>query len=258
MILILAEPEDAFAAAVERCLRAAGHATIRLREAELAEQTPFALTRVGTRVGGFLRCRGEELRLDELSGVLVRLPRRWWPGQGFDAQDQMFVYHETTAALIALLAGLSCPVVNRCSLGWWLRDESCPALLREGLPRSTSWSAELGPFAASAGGSLEPGPLAASPDEQSGSAGSGRVSVFMVGEKLIAASPAAAAGAAWLAGENRSLAGWQRSTGISFCRLDLPAAGEPAISGLDIAPSLQAEPPELVERVGAAAAELWS
>src|SRR6185295_4851852 len=122
MFLILGDPEDVLASAVHRRLTAAGRRTAWLTETELAESTPFALRRHGGRVSGFLRCHGEDVPFDDLAGVLVRLGRGWWPSR-VEADDRLFVYHETLAALFALLDSLRCPVVNRFGLPWWLRDD---------------------------------------------------------------------------------------------------------------------------------------
>jgi hypothetical protein len=228
MFLILAEPGDPLAAHVQKDLEARGRPARRLSERELMEETPLAVERDGGRFGGLLRLPGGDLSLDRLSGVLVRMQRRWWPSSDFEPADQMFVYHETTAAMFFLLAGLRCPVINRFDLGWWLCDPAYPERLREeladrlGLP----W-AEADP---------------ADPDSEP-------VRVYAVDGRLIPASGQAVP----LTDEGLgALAEWQRTSGLRICRLDFSSGAEPTLARLDPCPSLLDESPELTGRVAAA------
>lgn len=238
MILILAEPDDPLAGRVQKQMEKLGRPVRRLSEQELMEETPMALERDGCRFGGFLRIAGGDVPVNDLSGVLVRIPRRWWPSPSFDPPDQMFVYHETTATLFCLLAGLSCPVVNRFDLGWWLNDPVYPGQLRE----------ELGDRL---GLRLE------------GESGVNAVSVYAVDGQLIPTSEEAAPVAERLAsgGGAGALATWQHSSGLRICRLDLleaPGGGAPVLERLDPCPSLLGEAPAVAGRIAAATLEMLS
>ncbi|HKI02302.1 MAG TPA: hypothetical protein VKK31_09995 [Thermoanaerobaculia bacterium] len=237
MILILAETHDPLAGILQTRIEERGQPVRRLSERELMEETPIAVERDGRRFGGFLRLPGGDVGVNDLSGVLVRISRRWWPSPAFDPPDQMFVYHETTAALFCLLAGLSCPVVNRFDLGWWLCDRAYPELLREELGERLGLRLDGMDGAGSAG-------LAAS--------------VYAVDGRLIPASVAAAPLADHLAGRSAALAAWQASSGLRICRLDLLAGEEPFLERLDPCPSLADEAPDVTERVAAAALEMLS
>ncbi len=231
MILILAETGDPLAERLTERLAQQGRPARRLSEAELMEETPLAVERDGPRFGGFLRLAGGDLPLSDLSGVFVRWRRRWWPGPAFDPADQMFVYHETTAAMFCLLAGVSCPVINRFELGWWLCDPAYPTLLCE----------ELGERL---------GMRTAEPD-----AGDAPVSVYAVDGRLIPAGEGAAPFVSYLAARSGALADWQRSSGLRLCRLDLSCAADPCLQVLDPCPALSGEAAPVVDQVAAAALE---
>jgi len=237
MILILAEPDDPLAGSLQTRIGERGRPVRRLSERELMEETPIALERQGRRFGGFLRLPGGDVRVQDLSGVVVRISRRWWPSPSFDPSDQMFVYHETTAALFCLLAGLSCPVINRFDLGWWLRDPAHPELLREELAER----------------------LGLRPDGMDGPGSPRRpLSVYAVDGRLIPASGASAPLAERLSGLSAALASWQASSGLRICRLDLSGGDEPVLERLDPCPTLVDEAPAVTEQIAAAALEMLS
>ncbi|HYG65974.1 MAG TPA: hypothetical protein VEL74_25595 [Thermoanaerobaculia bacterium] len=227
MFLILAESGDPLATQVENLFETQGRPARRLSEKELMEETPLAIERDGGRFGGLLRLPGGDLPLDQLSGVLVRMRRRWWPSSGFEPADQMFVYHETTAAVFCLLAGLRCPVMNRFDLGWWLCDPAYPERLREELADRLGWSL-----------------IEADPECEP-------VRVYAVDGRLIPASGQA------VSFEDRAaaLAEWQRRSGLRICRLDVSSGAEPALEAIDPCPSLVGESADLIGRVAAAAVE---
>src|SRR5690242_304862 len=107
-------------------LGGAGSEIIHVEEPELFGSCAFALRRSAQVTQGFLQVAGRRVELKDLEGVVLRLPRNWYPTEEFDLQDQMFVYHETIASWFALLESLQCPVINRFGLGWWLHDLGYP------------------------------------------------------------------------------------------------------------------------------------
>lgn len=232
MILILAERDDPFAGRVQDRLKRRGRPVRRLSEVELREQTPLSIEREGARFGGFLRLAGGDLPLSDFTGVLVRLPRRWWPSAAFDPPDQMFVYHETTAALFCLLSGMGCPLVNRFDLGWWLCDPSYPVSLREGLGDRLGLRTE--------GADPEAAP----------------VSIYVVDGRLIPASREAVPAADRLASRAGALDAWQQTSGIRLCRLDMSAGADPILERVEPCPSLLGEAGRVVEQVTTAALEI--
>lgn len=243
MILILAEPDDPLAGCIQTQIGERGRPVRRLSERELMEETPVALERDGRRFGGFLRLPGGDVHVQDVSGVLVRISRRWWPSPSFDPPDQMFVYHETTAALFCLLAGLSCPVINRFDLGWWLCDRAYPEQLREELGERLGLRLDRSDGV----------------DEMAGPGTARRpLSVYAVDGRLIPASGAAAPMPDHLAGRSADLAAWQADSGLRICRLDLLDGDEPVLERLDPCPSLVDEAPGVTEQVAAAALEMLS
>ena len=234
MILILAEPDDPLANRAQDRLQRQGRPVRRLSEAELMAETPLAIERDGAGFGGFLRFADGDVPLRGLSGVLLRLRRRWWPASEFDPPDQMFVYHETTAAMFCLLSGLGCPVINRFDVGWWLCDPDYPAPLREEL------AARLGL------------PTREPRD------GDPPASVYAVDGRLIPAGRAATPYARRLAPQAGALADWQRSSGMRICRLDLAGGADPVLEKLDPCPALLGEAGPVADEVAAAAVEVLS
>jgi hypothetical protein len=75
---------------------------------------------------------------EEIDSVLVR-STGWLDPAGWEPADHAYMQSETQAALLACLAGLSCPVVNRASAALWYRPRNpflawLPLLRRCGLP----------------------------------------------------------------------------------------------------------------------------
>ncbi len=73
-----------------------------------------------------------------ISSVLVR-DTGWLDPAGWDPTDHAYMEAETRAALLAWLAGLPCPVINRASAALWYRPRMSvlawhPLLRRAGLP----------------------------------------------------------------------------------------------------------------------------
>ncbi len=79
MILILADSTDLLANEVTRRLRAAAMHVFWIREVELFETVAFAFERYGQPIVGYLRHDEGPISFADLSGVMVRLPRTWWP-----------------------------------------------------------------------------------------------------------------------------------------------------------------------------------
>jgi hypothetical protein len=74
----------------------------------------------------------------KISSVLVR-DTGWLDPAGWDPTDYAYVQAEMRAALLAWLAGLPCPVINRPSAAFWYRPRMSmlawqPLLRRAGLP----------------------------------------------------------------------------------------------------------------------------
>ena len=75
---------------------------------------------------------------ETISGVLVR-DVGWLDPAGWDPDDHAYMQAETRAALLAWLASLPCPVINRASAAFWYRPRMPllgwrPLLQRAGLP----------------------------------------------------------------------------------------------------------------------------
>ncbi len=75
---------------------------------------------------------------EEIDSVLVR-STGWLDPAGWEPADHAYMQSETQAALLAWLAGLSCPVINRLSAALWYRPLNpllawLPLLRRCGLP----------------------------------------------------------------------------------------------------------------------------
>jgi hypothetical protein len=75
---------------------------------------------------------------EEIDSVFVR-STGWLDPAGWELADHAYMQSETQAALLACLAGLSCPVINRASPALWYRPLNSllawlPLLRRCGLP----------------------------------------------------------------------------------------------------------------------------
>jgi hypothetical protein len=96
---------------------------------------PFALRMKKDCKDGYIVINEKKIGFSKIDGILLRLPRFWWPSQDFDLKDQIFIYHETIAAWYSLLWHLDCPIINKFDLGWWLNDVNYPILIKEKLAR---------------------------------------------------------------------------------------------------------------------------
>ncbi|MGK7862224.1 hypothetical protein [Falsiroseomonas sp. E2-1-a4] len=228
MFLLIGEPEDTTIASTRRAMAALGRPTLHLTEAQLYG-TPFELHRNGPRVDGALfPAAAEPLPLAEVSGVLLRVRRAWWPEDGFDLPDASFVFHETLAAWIAVLKALKVPTVNDFGLGWWLGDPSYPEALRQDLARHLELRA---------------------PPSRAGAAG---IEEWLIAGRLVL-GPSGNSAPTALAGE--ALRDWQRQTGIHFARVDLASDGG-AVLAVDPFPGMPPGPAGPADRVGEALARL--
>jgi hypothetical protein len=249
MILILGSPTDILASDVNRRLSAEELPVYFACETALFTTVPFAFERSGRDLRGFLRLNGDEISLTELSGVLVRLPRTWWPSSGFDLQDQMFVYHETTAAWFSLLSSLACPVVNEFALGWWLQDSTYPELLRKRLAMRLELDTTACQPTTSYSGRLFPTLADASSDS---------INVYIVSEHAIPRSSQGKAIVDLLAQKTPALTHWQDENGIMLCRLDFEHKEKVRLKHVEVFPLLDNERADLVDQISAATVEILS
>jgi hypothetical protein len=255
VILVLGSPHDTLANELSKSLQAQGTPFCFVDEEQLFTQVAFSLERQDRLWNGFIRIAEDPIALDDISGVLMRLPRQWWPSPSFDLQDQMFVYHETTSAWFNLLTNLSCPVVNRFGLGWWLRDTTYPEVLSKCLSETLQLGlGTCNPFDNQSGGSLP----SLAPTEN------GIYSVYVVGKNLIERScgtvhietSVAAPITSLLKDKASQLQQWQDETGISLCRLDFDCRGEMALTRVEAFPLLNNEPDHIRAKLISATMEL--
>lgn len=248
LILFFASRKDDLARCLSCELVKRARRIQRLDESDLFSATPFTFKRSGQKISGYLKIDGERIPIRNISGVLVRFLREWWPGCEFDLQDQMFVYHETMAAWFNLLTSLPCPVINRFSLGWWLQDLNYPLLLGKrfseqldipmmSLEPSISYGVRL---------------LPTNPDMSPNSA-----SIYLVGKEMFAANDDAKAVIPLLLRQPVALARWQCGNDISFCRLDFELKSKPLLKHIETFPLLQSETKSVVENVVSALAGVF-
>jgi hypothetical protein len=247
MLLVVGDPSDPFIGAVQGHLDGQGITAKILGETTLFGAIPFALELRGPNCSGYLAIDGAEVPLTDLSAVVMRPSRGWWPSEDFVLKDQLFVYHETIAAWFTLLNGLACPVVNRFELGWWLQDPNYPSRLR------TDLAARLGchevannPLPAFSGCLLPVPP----------SNGVGSCSVFLAGSRLVLRSADAEPSATRLAQQVGAVTAWRVDHGIGLCRLDFDQADSAALTHVEVLPPLGEEQQALIAEVAQGIAEM--
>ncbi len=249
MLLVLGHPDDPLIHEVRRHLSGQGIPAHYIDESEIFASIPFAFEQIGASSNGYLSIDGTNLHLNQLSGVLVRLPRLWWPPTDLDLQDQMFVYHESSAAWFALLEALSCPVVNRFDLAWWLNDITYPATLVHDL------ALKLGVHT-----STEPPPTLLPPRILPKLPEPSCSSVYLAGVTLIPRSAKDHAVSHWLVESLPTLIDWQRETGTQLSRLDFACEADDrdalSLQHVEVFPWLEGEPPGLIEQIAAATVEM--
>lgn len=170
MYLVIGHDADPFSQRVAAALRGRGHETVLTPEPITAAGTlTWALDtwRSESRVAGL---GGRDAASTDLRGVFVRAlgaplaPDDWAP------DDFAYAQTETSAALLAWLWELPCPVVNRLDADLWFRPQRAypewiPLLLRCGLPvlavQITNDLPAARGFAAALGGTVTYAPLTA-------------------------------------------------------------------------------------------------
>ena len=246
MILLLGDFDDVLVSTVSRLLVSRGQAVKSVSDAELFSRVPFAFEQCGEKFGGSILLDGREIKLEDLSAVLIRLSRKWSPPPDFDLQDQVFIYHESGASWFALLTGLHCAMVNRPALATWVLDLTYP----ERLTRSLAQKLAVAPSDQFASGTSFACTYAPAPPEHSSS-----TSFYAVSGKAIARSPASEALAVRINGE--ALREWQQEKGISLCRLDFECEQDILrLARVETHPLLDHEPAAVVERVATAVTEV--
>jgi hypothetical protein len=247
MFLIVGSPSDIVVREVYRrlCLKQERVRTV--SEAVLYTSVSMSFRRKAKHTRGFLHIDGDQIPLDRVSGVLARPTRTWWPSPEFGLQDQLFVFHETTAAWFCLLSDLACPVVNRFGLGWWLHSPTYPEWLRRRLAAVAKLDAESAQPMTSFSGRLIPVP----PGDPADS-----TSIYAVGGQLIPVGPQGGMALDILGPNRETLTRWQDQSGIPFCRLDLMLNDKLLLKHVEVFPLLDDEDADLVNRVGAAMMEL--
>jgi hypothetical protein len=223
--LVLGSKQDLFAQEVCRRYDTA----VWCNEDELVQARPVLFQTSRKIAAGFLVIGGTAIALHQLRGVLVRL-RDWGPSKSLGLQEQVEVYQETTASWYAALAALSCPVINRFGLSWWVRDASYPLELR-------------GELAAALG----------IPEQETGETEKG--SVYVCGSVIRRASDDAARFEQYLHENSESLQQWQANTGVHLCRIDFSAGESLKVDYVEPFPLFDNEPSALLEEVAAGAAE---
>lgn len=246
MILLLGDSNDVLLNSVSRLLLNRKQKVRRISDLELYSKVPFAFEQCGKTFGGSILVDGQEIQLDGLSGVLLRLSRKWSPPPDFDLQDQVFIYHENGASWFALLTGLQCPTVNRPALATWVQDLTYPETLACSLAQKlavpvSDQSASATNFACT---------FPTAPTERGS-----LTSFYAVDGKLIPRSSGTAALADTLSGQ--ALREWQKEKGISFCRLDFESQDCAfKLARVEPHPVLDQEPSSVVEQVASAITEI--
>jgi hypothetical protein len=247
MLLALGHPEDLLIREVRLRLTQAGVPVLTIDETQLFSETSFAFHQSGAASTGSLHLGNAVLPFAEISGVLLRLPRLWWPSADYDLQDQMFVYHECSAAWFALLHSLACPIVNRFHLDWWLNDITYPDSLTHDLARSLNLHTHTEPPAETLPARIIPRPPG--PDCSS---------VYLAGSAVIPRPEDDAREISQLLTSSQpALARWQRDSGAQLARLDFVRnSGQLCLRHVEIFPLLDQEPASVVQSLAGATLEM--
>ena len=247
MILILSPERDVLAKEISKRLLIQKSSVHMVSEDFLYTKVPFAFERNGSELSGFLQIDGEEIALQQISGVVIRFPRLWWPSMEFDLQDQMFIYHETTAAWFALLSALACPIINCFPTGWWLHDTTYPDQLCQRLANLLGINVSITKPPVDPGGRLLPTPTDTFFDP---------TSVYVVGEKIIPRTSEADLPAELVSGNLQALSLWQRENSILLCRLDWAMEDQVSLKYVETFPVLDHESHDLVSHIGKAVSDI--
>jgi hypothetical protein len=135
MHLILGDRRDACCSGVLARLRARG---LRARVVPAPLEPPARLVWRLDANGLTTRLAFDDGPAEEIDSVLVR-STGWLDPAGWELADHAYMQSETQSALLAYLAGLPCPVINRTSAALWYRPLNpllvwLPLLRRCGLP----------------------------------------------------------------------------------------------------------------------------
>jgi hypothetical protein len=272
MILILGSTQDILVNAVSRSLQAQVVPLHYLDEEALFTRVALSLKRTDQDVNGFIEVAGNLVALEDISGILVRLPRQWWPSSDFDLQDQMFTYHETVATWFNLLSSLTCPVVNRFGLGWWLQDATYPQILGKHLSSILHLNQSVCSAFATRLGRFLPTPAPTSAEI---------ASFYMVGKYVVGRSNRGNDGdiddsgnherggsgqngghaiirsiRSLLMEKAQDLARWRDETGVRLCRLDFDCTAGLTLVHVEAFPLLDGEPEDITTQLASATAEL--
>jgi hypothetical protein len=250
MILLVSNPTDILSLEVLLRCSACGlgrEDVIACDDKTLFDSASLALRMDRTGTEGSLTILDRRLAFDELEGVLYRPGRWWWPGEGFDIQDQMFVYHETMASWFAILSALPCRVVNRFGLSWWLQDLNYPRQLAVGLAEALDLPARISaPAGECAVGRIVP----------SGPPPSGSEWMYFAGRRVIPGAQCTEALVEHAEARGYAVDAWQEETGLSVVRADFTGGEHPALRYVEGFPLLEGEPPEVIAELGDAVIEL--
>ena len=244
MVLAIGSSSDALLREIQQ---QSGAEVILCEEAVLYESVPFALEKRGPESSGHLQIHGRRIAFGDLTGVILRPPRMWWPGDEYDLRDQMFVYHETAASWYAVFSSLQCPVVNRFGLGWWLQDPGYAL----GLKARLSLALGLPSVDTDDDPSVRNGRIWPTARSSAASA----ASVYVAGSRVAGASSSDGGAAEAIRRRPDALREWQDETGISLCRVDFDCEGDVAVRHVETFPLLEGEPAELAARIASATLE---
>lgn len=240
MILLVGSSTDPLITTVNQCLETAQARVRVIDESELFETVPFGLEINGSARAGFVRIDDGEMPLTDLTAVVLRPQRKWWPSENYSLKDQLFIYHETVAAWLTLLSGLTCPVINRFEMGWWLQDLNYPARLRSEL--AARLGCDLTPCSPQFADlhHAVSGPPAV---------GERRRCVYLVGSRLIHSQTSSESCVDWLTQRASAVGAWQREHGIGLCRLDFDGDDPLTLAHVEISPSMEGEPALLIAQI---------
>jgi hypothetical protein len=240
MLLVLGSENDCVAREVHRRLVTSIASVVRIDEPDLFAATPFSLTLDHTQRSGFLRFQERQIALSDITGILFRLPRVWWPSSEFDLQDQQFVYHESSSAWFSLLTGIKCPQFNRFGIGWWVHDLAYLEQLRLGAALA------LGVPAVDTRQS-SPHPIRIFPTQAPTAEHSRHI--YLIGDRVLPTSVRDASLADRVHYHVAELTRWQDATGIHFCRLDFSDNDTIELAYVEPMPILDNEPATTISEV---------
>ena len=246
MVLILAHSDDVLARNIYNILKKKRGDIQFIDESTLFSKVQFSLHRRGQQIDGFLRLRGKRILLTDLSGVLLRLHRTWWPSPSLDLQDQVFIYHETIASWFSLFAALTCQVINRFPLGWWLQEVNSMEMLRLSLASRLHLRTTISGSPILAEYGLHPTPSSSSED---------MTSCYIAGDHLIPSLRSGSRINTILSRRFPAIASWLEHDGITLCRLDFEGA---QLCRVEPSPLLDNEPTIIVDKIGKAIARRLS